>query len=346
MRLRAQQACSAFSKTPQGAVAAAFSRSESANTIFADLPPSSRVTRVICVAQPSIMRLPTSVDPVNTILRTRLAGDKPLAHHRTFTGQHLEQPLGQSCLETELRESDACQGGPLGGLQYARVARSECGCKAPRRNRHRKVPRCNNAHDAEWLSKCDIQATRNRDLPPTQSFRACRVVLEHVSNMARFPPSLAERMSRILHFQPREFFDRVIHRVCETAEQPPPIGRGNRHPFALCAGGAGNCSIRGLDRCGLDRGHDGFSGGIDDGVVHAEVPVGWRGVQRCSREARYARAALMSSRKIRRSDWSSSGCHCTPMAKFTPVHSTASITPSAATAVTRRSCARVSTAWW
>src|SRR5680860_1372814 len=70
MRLRAQQSCPAFSNTEYGAVAAAFSRSASAKTMLALLPPSSRVTRLTWSAHPAMICLPTAVEPVNTILRT------------------------------------------------------------------------------------------------------------------------------------------------------------------------------------------------------------------------------------------------------------------------------------
>ena len=51
-------------------MAAARSRSQSANTILALLPPSSSVTRLTWAAAPAITLVPTSVEPVNTILRT------------------------------------------------------------------------------------------------------------------------------------------------------------------------------------------------------------------------------------------------------------------------------------
>ena len=44
--------------------------SASAKTMLELLPPSSRVTAFTCSAQPAITRLPTSVDPVKTTLRT------------------------------------------------------------------------------------------------------------------------------------------------------------------------------------------------------------------------------------------------------------------------------------
>ena len=70
MRERAQQSWPALSKTAYGAVAAAFSRSASAKTTFADLPPSSSVTRLIVDAALRITICPTSVEPVNPIFAT------------------------------------------------------------------------------------------------------------------------------------------------------------------------------------------------------------------------------------------------------------------------------------
>ncbi len=70
MRERAQQSCPALPKTASGADAAARSRSASAKTTFADLPPSSSVTRLIVPAAAAITPRPTSVEPVNPILAT------------------------------------------------------------------------------------------------------------------------------------------------------------------------------------------------------------------------------------------------------------------------------------
>ena len=70
IRDREQQSCPALSNAACGAVAAARARSASANTMFALLPPSSRVTRFTWRAQPAMISRPTSVEPVNTILPT------------------------------------------------------------------------------------------------------------------------------------------------------------------------------------------------------------------------------------------------------------------------------------
>ncbi len=70
IRERAQQSWPALSKTAYGALAAAAAMSASAKTMLALLPPSSRVTRFTCSAQPAMIRLPTSVEPVKQTLRT------------------------------------------------------------------------------------------------------------------------------------------------------------------------------------------------------------------------------------------------------------------------------------
>ena len=56
--------------TDIGAAAAAASRSASANTMLADLPPSSSVTRLMVSAAWRAMPRPTSVEPVNATLAT------------------------------------------------------------------------------------------------------------------------------------------------------------------------------------------------------------------------------------------------------------------------------------
>ncbi len=70
IRERAQQSCPALSKTAPGAAAAAAATSASAKTMFADLPPSSSVTRLIVDDADAAIEAPTSVDPVNATLPT------------------------------------------------------------------------------------------------------------------------------------------------------------------------------------------------------------------------------------------------------------------------------------
>ena len=68
---RAQQSWPALSKTAPGALAAAFSKSESANITLADFPPNSKVTLFTFGAHFAMICVPISVEPVNTIFLTR-----------------------------------------------------------------------------------------------------------------------------------------------------------------------------------------------------------------------------------------------------------------------------------
>src|ERR1700744_3083886 len=70
IRDRAQQSCPALSNTAYGAVAAAFSRSASANTMFGFLPPSPGVPRLVWAAHAAMIDWPTGPEPVKQILRT------------------------------------------------------------------------------------------------------------------------------------------------------------------------------------------------------------------------------------------------------------------------------------
>ena len=101
MRDRAQQSCPALPKTAIGAAAAAASRSASANTTFADFPPSSSVTRLIVAAAPSAIPRPTSVEPVNAIFATSGCSTRRAPQTDPGPGDHVQDALGQPRLERD-----------------------------------------------------------------------------------------------------------------------------------------------------------------------------------------------------------------------------------------------------
>ena len=70
IRERAQQSWPALPNMAPGAAAAAAATSASANTMLADFPPSSSVTRLIVCAAPAAIRRPTSVEPVKATFAT------------------------------------------------------------------------------------------------------------------------------------------------------------------------------------------------------------------------------------------------------------------------------------
>ena len=71
IRLRAQQSWPVFANTAHIERSTQVSMSASANTTFADLPPSSSETRVMLRAASAMIADPISVEPVNPTLETR-----------------------------------------------------------------------------------------------------------------------------------------------------------------------------------------------------------------------------------------------------------------------------------
>ena len=115
--------------------------SASAKTMLALLPPSSRVTRFTWSAQPAMICLPTSVDPVKQTLRTSgwVTNRSPTTD--PLPGITVKHALGQAGLEGQLAEPDRGQRGELGRLEHDGVAGGERRGEAPAGDRHREVPR-------------------------------------------------------------------------------------------------------------------------------------------------------------------------------------------------------------
>jgi hypothetical protein len=84
-----------LSNTAYGAEAAAAARSASAKITLALLPPSSRVQRFTCSAQPAMIRLPTAVDPVNATLRTSGCVTKRSPTTEPLPGMTVSTPSGR-----------------------------------------------------------------------------------------------------------------------------------------------------------------------------------------------------------------------------------------------------------
>ncbi len=125
IRERAQQSCPALPNTAAGAEAAAASRSASAKTTFADLPPSSSVTRLILSAAAAAIRRPTSVDPVKAILATSGCSTSRCPQTEPGPATTLTTPSGSPAAAAISRQLERGQRRQLGRLQDDGVARRE-----------------------------------------------------------------------------------------------------------------------------------------------------------------------------------------------------------------------------
>ena len=166
-------------------------RSASAKTMLALLPPSSRVTRFTWSAQPAMIRLPTSVEPVKQTLRTsgwvtnRSPTTEPLPGSTVSTSSG--RPASSASSPSRMRG----QRGQLGRLEHDGVAGGQRRREAPAGDRHREVPRHDDADDAERLVEGDVDAAGDRDLPAEQPLRRRGVVVEAVADVAGLPAGVA-----------------------------------------------------------------------------------------------------------------------------------------------------------
>src|ERR1019366_10477542 len=86
-----------------------------------------------------------------TDLTYGLVCDESPTHDTAVTGQYLEDPLGKSSLEAEFGETDRRQWRQRGGFEDDGIAGREGRRESPTGDRHGKVPRHDDAHDAERL---------------------------------------------------------------------------------------------------------------------------------------------------------------------------------------------------
>ena len=276
IRDRAQQSCPALSNTAPGAAAAARSRSASANTMFAFLPPSSSVTRFTCRAQPAMIAAAHLGRPGEDDLAHGGGVDEALAHDRALPGDHLEDALRQTGLQRQLGQPQRGQRGQLGRLEHDRVARREGRRQPPAGDRHREVPRHDDPDDAERLLEGDVDAAAHRDLPSGQPLRGRGVVVQDVADVARLPPRVADRVAGVGHLELRQLLDVGVDLLGEPAQQASAVGRVDRPPGRQRSGGAGDRGVGLLGGRGRDgrqhllggrvdqlggRGHDGSSCG-------------------------------------------------------------------------------------
>ncbi len=185
--------------------------SASAKITFADLPPSSSVTRLIVPAAPCAMPRPTSVEPVNAIFATSGCSTSRLPTTLPGPGDDVQDTLRQAGVERDPLQLERGQRRQLGRLQHDRVAGRERGCDLPRGDHEREVPRDDQAHHAERLAERHVDAPGDRDRLAQQPLGRARVVA-----IGRRPPSPSRRARR------RSACRRCVPRASRGRPSAPP----------------------------------------------------------------------------------------------------------------------------
>src|SRR5581483_3158767 len=212
IRERAQQSWPALSKTANGAAAAAFSRSASANTMLADLPPSSSVTRLMVAAARSAIRRPTA---------------------------DVQHALGQAGLERDPLELERGERGELRWLEHDRVARGERGGDLPAGDREREVPGDDQPDHPERLAEGHVHAALDGDRLAEQPLGCPRVVAEGGDDRRDLAARVrGDRLADVPRLEAGELLEASLDRVGDPQQEAgsvggrdsPPGGEGRNRP--------------------------------------------------------------------------------------------------------------------
>ncbi len=220
--------------------------------MLALLPPSSSVTRLTCAAAPAMTRLPTSVEPVNTILRTSGWVTNRSPTTAPFPGNTCSRSRVEPRLGRQLTEPERAQRRPLGGFHQYRVARGQGGRDAPGRDHHREVPRCDHADHAQRFVEGDVEPAGDGNLLAGQAFRATGIERQHVADVAGFPFGRCDRVSRVGHLACGQFVGMGVDDRGECPQARRALRRRQPRPAPLGCPGPPHGVV---DRGGIEKVH-------------------------------------------------------------------------------------------
>ena len=230
MRERAQQSWPALPNTAGGAAAAAAARSASAKTTLADLPPSSRVTRLMVPAAPAMMPRPTSVEPVKAILATCGCSTRRRPTTRPGPASTLTTPGGMPASSARSLEGQGGQRRQPGRLEDHGVAGGQGGGELPGGDGEGEVPGHDQPHHPERLPEGQVDPAGHRDGVAEQPLGRAGVVGEGVDHHAQLAPGVADRLAGVAHLQLGQALPLGVEAFGQPAQQPGPVGRGDRPP--------------------------------------------------------------------------------------------------------------------
>ena len=204
IRERAQQSCPALPNTASGAAAAAASRSASAKTMLADLPPSSSVTRLIVAAAPAAIERPTSVEPVKAILATSGCSTRRCPHVAPGPTTTLTTPSGSPPRAPARRSAARVSGVSSAGFSTTVLPAASAGRELPRGDRQREVPGRDQPDHAERLAHGERLPAGDRDRVAEQPLGRAGVVAEGVDDHPHLPARVGDRLAGVARLEQRE----------------------------------------------------------------------------------------------------------------------------------------------
>jgi hypothetical protein len=100
----------------------------------------------------------------------------------------------------------------------------------------------------------DVHPALDRDLPAEQALGRGGVVVQAVTDVARLPAGVADRVARVVDLEPRELLDVGVHHRGEGAQQAGPLLGGHGAPGQERLVRTGDRGVGLLDAGGADLG--------------------------------------------------------------------------------------------
>ena len=156
--------------------------------------------------------LPTSVEPVNEIARTRGSWHEGVADRRSSARDAVEHTRRETRLLEQRRHEDAGPGRERRRLEHDGVARQQRRQRLPAHHVHREVPRADDAGDAERLVLHPGRMSREAPGPACRVERRDLIQVMAALDERRidFRARLADRLAVFERDDPRELFARVL----------------------------------------------------------------------------------------------------------------------------------------
>src|SRR5215208_3781777 len=145
--------------------------------------------------------------------------DEPLPDLSPRTDDDVDDTLGNTCFEGYALELQGTQRRELRRLEDERVARREGRGHFPARYGERKVPRDDQAYDAEWFAERHVDATSDRNGVAEQALGHPCVVVEGLSYHRHLAAGIAYGLAGVLRLQLRQVLLFRVEGVGETPEQ-------------------------------------------------------------------------------------------------------------------------------
>src|SRR6202158_3961955 len=176
--------------------------------------------------------------------------DDRLADDAATTHDQVEDARGYARFDDDVRQRPGRPGYQLRRLEHHAVAVAECGRDLPRRNRHRKIPRGDDADDAQGFARhLDVNAGADRlNLLPRQPQRLAAEEFEDLSRAHDFADALGQRLAFFARKQPPELVLAGEYRVADGVEQIRAILHRGHRPCGKCGARGAN---RGVGLCAV-----------------------------------------------------------------------------------------------